>query len=124
MRRTGDEQIPDLPTHRHEEVQVKRLKSNLRRTGIVEPGLGGEVGVQPLGSWRQLANPLRSVEEGRGSGDEQVEPRKPPGIQFINPLAKRIQGLVASVGADPLERLDFINDDHQPCVTGIPQHQQ
>ena len=46
--------------------------------GVVEAGVGGEVGGQPLRQRRQALHALGAVEERRCAGDHQVEPGKRP----------------------------------------------
>ena len=91
---------------------------------VVEPGVGLEVDVQPLGQRLQPADALRAVVEGRRAGDDQVQAGEPPGVDLVDELAQGVEPLLADVAADPLQGLDLVEHQDQPGVARVAQDRQ
>ena len=104
--------------------QVEAGQPELNGARRVEPGVGAEVGGQPLGERRQPGDALRPVVEGGRPGDQQVQAGEPAGVHVVDELPQRVEALVAHVGADPLEGLDLVEDDQQPGMAGVAQDRQ
>ena len=81
--------------------QVEAGQPELDRAGVVEPGVGAEVGGKPLGERRQPRDALRPVVERGRAGDQQVQAGEPAGVDLVDELAQRVQALVADVGRGP-----------------------
>ena len=101
---------------------VEAGQPDLHRPRVVEARVGAEVGREPLGQRRQPLHPLRPVEERRRAGDEQVQTRETAGVDLVDELAQRVEGLVADVAAHPLQRLDLVEHEQQARVAGVAQH--
>src|SRR5262245_54275359 len=116
--------VADLGSDQLQLVQVKARQTNLHGTGIIKPRIGGKLDMQPLHQWWQSWRTLWTVEERGRPSDQQVQPRKASSVDLIDELTQGIEGLLTHVTAHPLQGFDFVQHQHQPWVTGIPQNRQ
>ena len=103
---------------------VERQQAHLDRPWIVEAHVVVKVRVQPRRERGCAAHALRSIEERRGARDEQIQPRVVSTADRVDELPKRVQALLATVTAHPLDRLDLVEDEHQPWPAGLLQQQE
>ena len=103
---------------------VEGGQSDLDGPQVVEAGVAAEVDVQPLGQRLQPPDALRAVVERRGSGDDQVQARVPPGVDLVDELPQRVEPLLPHVAADPLQGLDLVEHQHEPGIAGVAEDGQ
>ena len=104
--------------------QVEAGQPDLDGPRVVEPGIGLEIDVQPLGQRLQPLHALRAVVEGRRAGDHQVQARETSRVDLVDQLPQGIQALVAHVAADPLDGLHLVEHDQQARLARVAQDGQ
>ena len=81
----GGVDVPDPAADLRQPDQFERGQPQLRGAGVVEPGVGCEVGVQVLGERLQPGRPLRAVEERWGPVTTRFSPgNRPASISSAN----------------------------------------
>ncbi len=120
----GGVDVADPAAELDEGVVAESGQTKLDRPGIVEPGVAGEVRRQPLRERRQALHALRAVVERRGAGDAQVQAGKATAVNLVDELAQRVEGLVPGVGANPLQGFDLVEDEQQPRIAAVAQHDE
>ena len=93
---------------------VERWQPKLDRTWIVKPCVRLEIHMQPLSQGLQPLDALRTIKERGRPRDEQVEIGEPPSVDVVDQLPQGIQALLSHVTTNPLERLDLVEDEHEP----------
>ena len=116
--------FPDLGPDVAKLVEVESWKPNLDRARVVETGLGREIHVQPLRKRRQPLDALRSLEESRCSGHNEIKAWKPTDVDFVHQLAKRVQSFVADIATHTLQGLNLVEDEDHARKARIAEDQK
>ena len=106
-------EVADRAADLDQSVVGEARQADLDGARAVEPRVGLEVDVQPLGERLQPLHPLRAVEERRRAGDEQVQAGEPAPIDLVDQLPQGVEALVPHVAADPLEGFHLVEDHQQ-----------
>src|SRR4051812_18918026 len=117
--RVAGVEVADRAADLDQPVVGEAGQADLDGARAVEPGVGLEVDVQPLGGRLQPADALRAVVEGRGAGDDQVQAGEATGVDLVDELAQGVEALLADVAADPLQGLDLVEHEDQPGVARV-----
>ena len=122
--RPGRVQVAHLRAQAQQRVPVEAGQPHLDGPRVVEPGLGGEVGGQPLRERRQPRHAAGPVEKRRRPGDDQEQPGVPAGVDLVQKLPQGVERLVPDITADPLQGLHLIQHEQQPGVARVAEHFQ